>query len=122
MIAFSHMPSIVKSTFLIIQYTKIIVCSLNLFRYAYPWWKEKEIDSEKKRKDGLCPLTPEETALTLRALDIDRNIQVYIAAGDIYKPEKRMASLREAFPNLVGKHNIFRTPINNIWQFIQKEH
>lgn len=75
---------------------------LTKMRYAYPWWKEKEIDSEKKRKDGSCPLTPEETALTLRALDIDRNIQVYIAAGDIYKPEKRMASLREAFPNLVG--------------------
>ncbi|KAL5123446.1 O-fucosyltransferase 34 [Glycine soja] len=79
---------------------------LTKMRYAYPWWKEKEIDSEKKRKDGSCPLTPEETALTLRALDIDRNIQVYIAAGDIYKPEKRMASLREAFPNLVKKETL----------------
>ncbi|KAL5179401.1 O-fucosyltransferase 34 [Glycine soja] len=79
---------------------------LTKMRYAYPWWKEKEIDSEKKRKDGLCPLTPEETALTLRALDIDRNIQVYIAAGDIYKPEKRMASLKEAFPNLVKKETL----------------
>ena len=72
-----------------------------LQRYAYPWWKEKEIDSVAKRKAGLCPLTPEETALTLRALDIDRNIQVYIAAGEIYKSEKRMKTLKEAFPNLV---------------------
>lgn len=71
------------------------------FRYAYPWWKEKEIDSDKKRQAGLCPLTPEETALALRALDIDPNIQVYIAAGDIYKAERRMAPLKEAFPNLV---------------------
>ncbi|KAL6192922.1 hypothetical protein ACLB2K_034008 [Fragaria x ananassa] len=75
-------------------------------RYAYPWWKEKEIDSEKKRKDGLCPLTPEETTLALRALGIDRNIQVYIAAGDIYKAERRLAPLKEAFPNLVRKETL----------------
>lgn len=55
----------------------------------------------KKRQAGLCPMTPEETALTLRALDIDSNIQVYIAAGDIYKADKRMATLKAAFPNLV---------------------
>ncbi|KAE8023102.1 hypothetical protein FH972_008847 [Carpinus fangiana] len=72
-------------------------------RYAYPWWKEKEIDSVKKRKDGLCPLTPEETALALRAFDIHRNIQVYIAAGEIYKAERRMTALKEAFPNIVRK-------------------
>jgi hypothetical protein len=29
------------------------------FRHDYPWWKEKVIDSDLKRKDGLCPLTPE---------------------------------------------------------------
>ncbi|KAF4357842.1 hypothetical protein G4B88_012843 [Cannabis sativa] len=53
--------------------------------YAYPWWKQKEIDSVKKRKMGECPLTPEETALTLRALDIDPAMQIYIAAGNIYE-------------------------------------
>jgi hypothetical protein len=56
----------------------------------------------KKRKDGLCPLTPEETALALQAFGIDRNIQVYIAAGEIYKAERRMAALKEAFPNIVS--------------------
>ncbi|KAM3707090.1 hypothetical protein ACJW31_03G198700 [Castanea mollissima] len=75
-------------------------------RYAYPWWKEKEIDSVKKRQAGLCPLTPEETTLALRALDIDRNIQVYIAAGQIYKGERRLATLREAFPNIVRKETL----------------
>ncbi|PON76734.1 GDP-fucose protein O-fucosyltransferase [Trema orientale] len=79
---------------------------LTKMRYSYPWWKEKEIDSVKKRKAGLCPLTPEETALTLRALDIDPNIQVYIAAGEIYKAEKRLASLKQAFPNLVRKETL----------------
>lgn len=73
------------------------------YRYAYPWWKEKIINSDLKRKDGLCPLTPEETALTLRALDIDPSIQIYIAAGEIYGGERRMASLAKAFPKLVSR-------------------
>jgi len=71
------------------------------FRYAYPWWKEKVIDSDLKRKDGLCPLTPEETALVLRALDIDRSMQIYIAAGEIYGGKRRMAVLTSAYPNVV---------------------
>ncbi|CAD5186986.1 unnamed protein product [Musa acuminata subsp. malaccensis] len=76
---------------------------LTRMRYAYPWWKEKVINSELKRKDGLCPLTPEETALILGALDIDRNIQVYIAAGEIYGGKRRMAALSDAYPNVVRK-------------------
>ncbi|KAL5723328.1 Rhamnogalacturonan I rhamnosyltransferase 1 [Ranunculus cassubicifolius] len=79
---------------------------LTRMRYAYPWWKEKVINSDLKRKDGLCPLTPEETALTLRALDIDSNIQIYIAAGEIYGGERRMSSMAAAFPNLVRKETL----------------
>uniref|UniRef100_A0A804R218 O-fucosyltransferase family protein n=1 Tax=Zea mays TaxID=4577 RepID=A0A804R218_MAIZE len=73
---------------------------LTRMRYAYPWWKEKVIDSDLKRKDGLCPLTPEETALVLRALDIDRSMQIYIAAGEIYGGKRRMAALTSAYPNV----------------------
>ncbi|KAF8389891.1 hypothetical protein HHK36_024409 [Tetracentron sinense] len=79
---------------------------LTRMRYAYPWWKEKVINSDLKRKEGLCPLTPEETALILRALDIDRNIQIYIAAGEIYGGKRRMASLAETYPNLVRKETL----------------
>lgn len=79
---------------------------LTKMRYAYPWWKKKVIDSEKKRQAGLCPLTPEETALSMQALGIDSNIQVYIAAGDIYGGERRLATLRAAYPNLVKKETI----------------
>ncbi|KAJ0432722.1 hypothetical protein HanIR_Chr17g0862361 [Helianthus annuus] len=53
-----------------------------------------------KRKDGLFPLTPEETALTLRSLDIDRDIQIYIAAGEIYGGKRRLDSLAAAYPKL----------------------
>ncbi|KAJ0986861.1 hypothetical protein J5N97_005217 [Dioscorea zingiberensis] len=86
--------------------TKDEAGELTRMRYAYPWWKEKVIDSDMKRKDGLCPLTPEETTLTLRALDIDQNIQIYIAAGEIYGGKRRMASLSAAFPNLVRKETL----------------
>ena len=67
----------------------------------YPWWKEKVIDSNAKRKDGLCPLTPEEIAMVLKALDIDPSYQIYIAAGEIYGGQRRMAALTSAYPNVV---------------------
>ncbi|KAK6148652.1 hypothetical protein DH2020_019564 [Rehmannia glutinosa] len=79
---------------------------LTRMRYAYPWWKEKIIDSDSKRKDGLCPLTPEETALTLKALDVDRNIQIYIAAGEIYGGKRRLSTLVASYPNLVRKETL----------------
>ncbi|KAK4279998.1 hypothetical protein QN277_011684 [Acacia crassicarpa] len=82
------------------------VKELTEMRYSKDWWKEKVINSEVKRKEGFCPLTPEETALTLIALGIDRNTQIYIAAGDIYGGERRMANLRAAFPNLVKKETL----------------
>ncbi|TKY50124.1 GDP-fucose protein O-fucosyltransferase [Spatholobus suberectus] len=79
---------------------------LTRMRYAYPWWKEKVINSELKRQDGLCPLTPDETTLVLTALGMDQSIQIYIAAGEIYGGERRMASLQAAFPNLVRKETL----------------
>ncbi|BAT83200.1 hypothetical protein VIGAN_04031600 [Vigna angularis var. angularis] len=79
---------------------------LRRMRYEYPGWKEKVINSELKRKDGLCPLTPEETSLVLTALGIDHNVQIYIAAGEIYGGEKRMESLLGDFPNLVRKETL----------------
>ncbi|KAM0942595.1 putative GDP-fucose protein O-fucosyltransferase [Dioscorea sansibarensis] len=81
---------------------------LTRMRYAYPWWKEKVINSDLKRKDGLCPLTPEETALVLRALDIDQNIQIYVAAGEIYGGQRRMAALSSSFPNIVRKETLLQ--------------
>lgn len=58
--------------------------------------------SEEKRSQGLCPLTPEETALVMQALGFDRETQIYIAAGEIYGGERRLAPMRAAFPNIVS--------------------
>ncbi|KAK4765012.1 hypothetical protein SAY86_026102 [Trapa natans] len=75
-------------------------------RKSIPWWKVKEIDWVKKRRAGQCPLTPEETALTLQALGFHRDTQIYVAAGEIYGGERRMAKLKVAFPNLVKKETL----------------
>lgn len=76
---------------------------LKQMRYQYPWWREKEIVSEERRSQGLCPLTPEEAALILQALGFGKDTQIYIAAGEIYGSERRLAVLRAAFPNIVKK-------------------
>ncbi|XP_025885618.1 uncharacterized protein [Solanum lycopersicum] len=81
---------------------------LKQLRYAFPWWKEKEIVSDEKRSQGLCPLTPEETTLILQALGIEKNMQIYIASGDIYGSEQRLATLRTAFPKICCER---RSPI-----------
>ncbi|XP_038988865.1 rhamnogalacturonan I rhamnosyltransferase 1-like isoform X2 [Phoenix dactylifera] len=76
---------------------------LTRMRYAYPWWKEKEIVSEQKRLEGLCPLTPEEISLVLQALGFTRDTQIYIASGEIYGGERRLAALRAAYPKMARK-------------------
>lgn len=76
---------------------------LKRMRYTYPWWREKELVSEARRSQGMCPLTPEETALVLQALGFQKDTQIYIASGEIYGSERRLASLRAAFPRLVKK-------------------
>ncbi|CAI0390340.1 unnamed protein product [Linum tenue] len=82
------------------------VDELTSMRYACPWWKEKKINSTQKREEGLCPMTPGEVGLALKALDIDPEIQVYIAAGEIYGKEKRLEGLRAFYPNLVKKETL----------------
>ncbi|KAK7324058.1 hypothetical protein VNO77_27574 [Canavalia gladiata] len=89
---------------------------LTRMRYAYPWREEKIINSDLKRKYGLCPLTPEETVLTFRALDIDRKIQIYVATGEIYGGERRMASLAKEYPKLVRKETLLEP--SNLRSFI----
>ncbi|TVU48249.1 hypothetical protein EJB05_07878 [Eragrostis curvula] len=84
---------------------------LKKMRYAYPWWRDKEIDSQAKRSQGLCPLTPEETSLVLKALGFQKDALIYIAAGEIYGGEKRLEPLRTAFPKLVRKEMLLDSEV-----------
>ncbi|GAV79531.1 O-FucT domain-containing protein, partial [Cephalotus follicularis] len=78
---------------------------LTKMRYARHGWKHRELNSKLQRLKGLCPLTPEETALVLKGLSIDHNMQIYISAGDIYDGEKRMANLTSAY-NVIRKETL----------------
>jgi hypothetical protein len=71
-------------------------------RYSVRHWREKEIDSERQRRQGLCPLTPEEAGLFLQALGFNESTHVYIAAGDIYGGQEKMSKLAAMFPNMVS--------------------
>ncbi|XP_060212292.1 rhamnogalacturonan I rhamnosyltransferase 1-like [Lycium barbarum] len=79
---------------------------LQKMRDNISWWKNKHPNSTAERLAGSCPLTPEETALILKALNIHPNTQIYVAAGDTYGGDRRLAILQEAFPNLVRKENL----------------
>ncbi|CAH9090942.1 unnamed protein product [Cuscuta europaea] len=79
---------------------------LTRMRYSTKRWKEKIINSELKRRKGLCPLTPEETALTLQALGIDPSFQIYLASGEIYGGPRRLQNLYAAFPHMVRKETL----------------
>ncbi|KQK21866.1 hypothetical protein BRADI_1g63591v3 [Brachypodium distachyon] len=83
------------------------------FMYAYPWCKQKEINSEKKRLQGLCPLTPRETTSVLKALGFPRDTRIYIASGEIYGGEKRLAALKKEFPNIVRKEMLLSEDDND---------
>ncbi|KAL8104620.1 hypothetical protein AgCh_028733 [Apium graveolens] len=79
---------------------------LKRLRYAFPRWREKYIVSEERRLLGQCPLTPEEAALVLVALDIGKKTQIYIASGEIYGSERRLDQLRTSFPRIVRKETL----------------
>ncbi|KAL3700543.1 hypothetical protein R1sor_018565 [Riccia sorocarpa] len=80
--------------------------ALTLIRYHTPHWKVKDIDAAEQRAEGFCPLTPKEVGIFLRALGYPQNTQIYIAAGEIFGGDERMADLRSYFPNLLRKETV----------------
>ena len=91
--------------------TPVEAAELREARYNVSHWKEKEIDSDARRAAGVCPLTPREVGQMLRALGYARETPLYVAAGEIYGGEERMATLKEMFPNVVsglGRSSVLR--------------
>ena len=56
----------------------------------------------EKRKEGRCPLEPGEVAVILMAMGYPRETPIYVASGQVYGGDKRMAPLRNMFPNLAS--------------------
>ncbi|TMW83649.1 hypothetical protein EJD97_001091 [Solanum chilense] len=61
---------------------------------------------DKERRNGKCPLTPEEIGLMLRALGFGNDVHIYVASGEIYGGEETLAPLKALFPNFYSKDTI----------------
>ncbi|KAF7829491.1 O-fucosyltransferase 16 [Senna tora] len=61
---------------------------------------------DKARRQGRCPLTPEEVGLMLRALGYGADVHIYVASGEVYGGEETLAPLKALFPNFHSKETI----------------
>ncbi|KAJ4916407.1 O-fucosyltransferase family protein [Raphanus sativus] len=79
---------------------------LRKIRKNTAYWKVKDIDGKVQRLKGNCPLTPKEVGILLAALGYAPNTPIYIAAGEIYGGESRLASLGSRFSMLMSKEKL----------------
>lgn len=79
---------------------------LKALREATNHWKIKKLNSTEQRSAGLCPLTPKEVGILLRALGYPPSTLIYVAAGEIYGGKSRLTDLKLRFPNLVFKESV----------------
>ncbi|KAH1109355.1 hypothetical protein AAZX31_04G017600 [Glycine max] len=70
------------------------------------WKTLHRSNPDRARRQGRCPLTPEEVGLMLRALGYGSDIHIYVASGEVYGGERTLAPLKALFPNFHSKETI----------------
>lgn len=61
---------------------------------------------DRERRNGRCPLTPEEVGFMLHALGFGSDCYLYVASGEVYGGENTLAPLKEMFPNFYTKDSL----------------
>lgn len=79
------------------------ICYILFTREKTSHWKVKNIDATEQRNAGLCPLTPKEVGMFLKALGYPPSTLIYVAAGEIYGGDTHLSELTSRFPNIVFK-------------------
>ncbi|KAG0490010.1 hypothetical protein HPP92_006873 [Vanilla planifolia] len=70
------------------------------------WKTLHKNNPDKERRQGKCPLTPEEVGLMLRALGFGMDVHLYVASGEVYGGEAKLAPLKAMFPNFHSKETL----------------
>ncbi|XP_057435141.1 O-fucosyltransferase 16-like isoform X2 [Lotus japonicus] len=70
------------------------------------WKTLHKSNPDRQRRQGKCPLTPEEVGLMLRALGYGSEVHIYVASGEVYGGEETLAPLKALFPNFHTKETI----------------
>ncbi|KAK4423720.1 Rhamnogalacturonan I rhamnosyltransferase 1 [Sesamum alatum] len=84
---------------------------------------ERDHIKKERRFSWLCPLTPEETALILQALGFDKETQIYIASGEIYGGERRLARIKSAFKDcILGTKRPFQLDRRRLVELLDLHH
>ncbi|KAH1030548.1 hypothetical protein J1N35_042722 [Gossypium stocksii] len=89
---------------------------LRQLRRSVQHWKEKHINGEERRRQGVCPMTPREVAVFLEAIGFPSDTKIYIVAGNIYGQDG-VKALQDKYPNIYTHSNLATddelSPFNN---------
>ncbi|CAA0812481.1 O-fucosyltransferase family protein [Striga hermonthica] len=79
---------------------------MDLAKIRRRWKTLHAPNPDRERRQGKCPLTPEEVGLLLRALAYDQETHIFVASGEVYGGEATLAPLKALFPNFYSKDTL----------------
>ncbi|KAG9129709.1 hypothetical protein Leryth_015414 [Lithospermum erythrorhizon] len=83
---------------------------LALAKYRQVLWQGRVLNSqftdEELRRQGRCPLTPEEIGILLSALGFRNDTRLYLASHKVYGGEARISTMRKLFPFMEDKKSL----------------
>ncbi|GAB2288981.1 O-fucosyltransferase 27 [Dionaea muscipula] len=83
------------------------------------WWMIKRgiikgklsVNSAEQRRNGSCPLMPEEVGITLRAYGYPPDSIIYVSGGEVFGGQRMLIPLHSVFENVVD-----RTSLSTSWE------